>query len=182
MSRHGDITMPWGDGEYTFRLAKLQWQKLDERCKVGPEELLRRLLNGEWRFAELVEIHRLGLEGGRSVLTTAGAIDTARINRLVRDYVEEELYFLGRKSRDNPNVVNSEFGSKMSAIAIVDAACIGPADDAPKSKADASTLPSFPTEGSRSPQSTDGDQSSESPLASSTIYPFGNSTARLPAG
>lgn len=182
MSRHGDITLPFGDGEYTFRLAKREWQKLDERLQIGPEELLKRLHLGQWRFNELVEIHRLGLEGGRSVLTPAGMVDQARINRLVRDYVEEELYFIGRKSVTDPNVIDTQFGSKTTALAIVDAACIGPAHDLPKSAANAEAQSSLsPTADSRSPLSTDGDQSLESPRASSTTSPSGNSMPQSPA-
>lgn len=168
MSRPGDTTFAWGDGEYTFRLGIREWEKLDERCGIGPEELFNRLRGDKWRVREIVEVHRLGLEGGRSVLTSGGTPDHVRINRLVRDYVEADLQFLGK--------VNKIGGSKLSALRIVDAALFGPADDQPpKSKAEASAPQSFQKDDSLSPRSTDGGQSSDIRPEKSTSSPSGNS-------
>lgn len=64
MSRHGDITFVWGDGEHTFRLAIGQLRELQEKTKAGPLELLARLDNGLWRVDDAREVLRLGLIGG----------------------------------------------------------------------------------------------------------------------
>ena len=174
MSRHGDTTFEWGDGEYTFRIGIREWEKLDEKCGVGPEEMLNRLRGDKWRVRDLVEVHRLGLEGGRSVLTNAGTPDHVRINRLVRDYVEAEMYFLGRPDKRGELIAGSS--SKLSAMRIVAAALFGPEDDQPpKSKAEASEPRSFQEDGSLSPRSTDGDQSSAIRQEKSASFPSGNS-------
>jgi hypothetical protein len=64
MSRHGDITLPWGDGDYTFRLGLGEMRGLQEVCDAGPLEIASRLRNGTWLVDDVRETIRLGLIGG----------------------------------------------------------------------------------------------------------------------
>lgn len=43
MSRHGDITLPFGAEEQLFRLGIGQVRAIEEKCDAGPPELARRL-------------------------------------------------------------------------------------------------------------------------------------------
>lgn len=61
---HGVVTLEWGDGAHTFRLAWGAWFELQDKCGCGPAELLDRLLMRRWRACDLYEIIRLGLIGG----------------------------------------------------------------------------------------------------------------------
>lgn len=64
MSRHGDVTIPWGDDEYTFRLAIKQLRQLQEVCDAGPPFIAARLRANQWRVDDIRETIRLGLIGG----------------------------------------------------------------------------------------------------------------------
>jgi hypothetical protein len=64
VSRHGDITLPWGDGEYTFRLDYGKVRTLQETCKAGPPVIMRRLRDNEWYAEDVRETVRHGLIGG----------------------------------------------------------------------------------------------------------------------
>lgn len=63
-SRNAQLDLPFADGTYTFRLAIGGLEELQEKTNVGPMVLLRRLLAGEWRVADLRETIRIGLIGG----------------------------------------------------------------------------------------------------------------------
>lgn len=172
MSRHGDIALVWGDqggpgenGEYTFRLGIAEWRKLDERFGVGPYELYHRLRSGTWKIDYPREVIRLALQAGGSCMNEKN-VDDRRINRLVRDYVD-----------DRPPMVGAE-----TAVIILGAILVGPADDQPpKSAAAEEAIQSFPTEDSPSPPSTDGDLSSATRRRKSTRSRSGNSTHVSPA-
>ncbi len=78
---HGFLTREWADGTYTFRLAWGCWKEINEKCGIGPAELLDRLLNRKWRADDLAEVIRLGLIGGGMAPVDA--------LRMVRSYVHE---------------------------------------------------------------------------------------------
>lgn len=105
MSADGSVTMTWGDGEHTFRLALGQLQELQGVTGFGPEALYRRNLEGEWHVEELRETIRLGLIGGGMKPTDA--------TDLVKRYVD-----------DRPLLE-----SKTPAQVILVAALVGPPDD-----------------------------------------------------
>lgn len=85
-NRHGEITLIWADGTYTFRLALGQWRELQEKTNCGPLELFERLLTKRWRLDDLREIVRLGLLGGSKDVRPEQALN------LVQRYVEERPF------------------------------------------------------------------------------------------
>lgn len=73
MSRHGEVSILWGDGEYKFRLAWGQLRQLQEACDAGPPRIAARLRpyhpesnphGDNWRVDDIRETIRLGLIGG----------------------------------------------------------------------------------------------------------------------
>ena len=65
MAVNGEVPLNWGDGEHKFNLAKLRCVlELEEKCNAGVAEILKRILEGTWRFNDLRETIRLGLIGG----------------------------------------------------------------------------------------------------------------------
>lgn len=80
MSRDASITLPWADGDYTFRLAWGELIKLQEACDAGPQLVLDRLTARTWRMEDIASVIRLGLIGG--------GMEPAKALKLTRDYVE----------------------------------------------------------------------------------------------
>lgn len=105
MSRTGEIALPFGENEHTFRLGVEQWRKVQERCDAGPPEILARLgplvrglkaglnfgqllangLLGTWRIDDIREVLLQGLVGGGMAPTMAGV--------LVRTHFDDKLSF-----------------------------------------------------------------------------------------
>lgn len=105
MSRHGEIRLPFGPEERTFRLGIGELRKIEERCDAGAPELLTRLsplvraieakltfaqilqagLLGSWRIDDVREPLLQGLIGGGLGSTEAGV--------LVRAVFDEKLSF-----------------------------------------------------------------------------------------
>lgn len=79
--RSGEVVQAFGDGEHTFRLGIKQLEELQEKCDAGPLMVMRRLLDGGWRLADVRDTVRLGLIGGG--MTSAEAI------KLVARYCSE---------------------------------------------------------------------------------------------
>ena len=79
--RHGDITLGWADGDYTFRLAWGELIAVQEACDAGPAEILRRIGDGSWRVQDLGAVILHGLLGG--------GCDPAVARKLVKRYVHE---------------------------------------------------------------------------------------------
>ncbi|MDB5733340.1 MAG: hypothetical protein JWQ03_3235 [Variovorax sp.] len=105
MTIDASLTLPWADGDHTFRLAIGELRQLQEKLDAGPVEIFDRLMNRGWRLDDIRETIRLGLiGGGRSPAEAA---------RLVRDYID------GR-----PLIENVE-----TAQQIIAAAMIGPPDE-----------------------------------------------------
>lgn len=84
MSATAAITLAWGDGEHTFRLAIGQLRELQEKCNAGPFEIADRLETKRWRIDDLREVLRLGLIGGGKA--------PAEALTLVRRYVDERPF------------------------------------------------------------------------------------------
>lgn len=81
MSRDAQITLPWADGDYTFRLGWGELELLQEACGAGPYVVFNRLLDDSWKMGDLSHTIRLGLIGGGK--TPVEAL------KLVREYVEK---------------------------------------------------------------------------------------------
>lgn len=81
MSRSGQISFAWADGEHTFALKIGQLIELQEKCDAGPPVVLARLESGAWRVSDVRETIRLGLIGG-------GASPTDALKLTIR-YVDE---------------------------------------------------------------------------------------------
>lgn len=64
MSRSGQVSFAWADGEHTFALKIGQLIELQEKCDAGPPMILTRLEAGAWRVSDVRETIRLGLIGG----------------------------------------------------------------------------------------------------------------------
>ena len=79
-NRSSTITLPWADGDYTFRLAWGQLIELQEKTNAGPGFLLDQMWQNTWKVQHISEIIRLGLIGGG--LTPTEAL------KMTRNYVE----------------------------------------------------------------------------------------------
>lgn len=64
MSRSGQVSFEWADGEHTFALKIGQLIELQEKCDAGPPLILARLSGSAWRVSDVRETIRLGLIGG----------------------------------------------------------------------------------------------------------------------
>lgn len=71
MSRDAQITFPWADGDYTFRLGWGELEQLQEACDAGPYVILTRLQDDTWRVGDISHTIRLGLVGGGMKMTDA---------------------------------------------------------------------------------------------------------------
>lgn len=80
-TRRQDITLPFGDGDYRFKLGIGEFERLQEKCDAGPPHVLERLTTNRWMISDIRETIRLGLEGGG----TAPAI----VVGLIRRYVDQ---------------------------------------------------------------------------------------------
>jgi hypothetical protein len=80
MSRDAQITFPWADGDFTFRLGWGELELLQEACNAGPYVILNRLYDESWRLGDISHTLRIGLMGG-------GMKPVDALNK-VRAYVE----------------------------------------------------------------------------------------------
>ncbi|MEM6617450.1 MAG: gene transfer agent family protein [Pseudomonadota bacterium] len=81
MSRNGDVSLAWGDGEYSFRLAYGELEKLQEACDAGPFHVLQALRSGTPRIEHILETIRWGLIGG--------GLSSSEALRMTNLYVKE---------------------------------------------------------------------------------------------
>jgi hypothetical protein len=81
MSRTAQINLPWADGDYAFRLGIGELEELDDKLKIGPLPLYKKLVDGTWRAPEVRETLRVGLIGAGMKPVEAG--------RLVKRYVDD---------------------------------------------------------------------------------------------
>ncbi len=75
------IEVDFADGTYSFCLRYGELAELQEKTGRGPENILQRLMAGEWTALEVRETIRIGLIGGGTKPEDA--------LRLVRRYVDE---------------------------------------------------------------------------------------------
>jgi hypothetical protein len=156
MSRSGEITLPWGDRDCTFRLGIREWERVQEKCDAGPAEIHGRLapmfsateagltlqqirahgLLGTWRIHDVREPIYQGLIGGGLKPTEAG--------NLVRQLVDERELI----------------ESVCLAYQIVNASIVGAQDEPPGEPAGEALAPSSPEESSPSPTTTAPEPSS----------------------
>lgn len=101
MSRSGEVTLPWGDEDRTFRLGIKEWERVQEKCDAGPGEILGRLSPvfyasqrglkfqqivaagylGNWRVHDVREPLYRGLIGG--------GMDPTKAGKIIRELVDE---------------------------------------------------------------------------------------------
>lgn len=148
MSRHGDVTLAWADGEYTFRLAIAQLRELQEKCDAGPLELYRRMFTGKWRLDDVRETIRLGLIGG-------GTPPAAALKLVIR-YVD-----------DRPLMESMDIARVVLGVILL------PVEDDPLKKADPAG-DERTAENSPSPVSTEPEPQSGSAQAKLTDFPSGS--------
>lgn len=129
MSRDGSITLPWADGDHTFKLAWGELILLQEATDIGAFVLLDRMSSRQCKIEEISHTMRLALIGGGK--TPEEAL------RLVRSYVETR-----------PPAENLMF-----ARGILATACYGAGDEPPggaKGEATDNVSTTSPTESSAS--------------------------------
>jgi len=153
MSRSGEIILAWGAEDHTFRLGLKEWAAIDEACKVGPQEMMARLLHvgvalkegaslsdatslglvGRWRANDVREVILQGLIGG--------GLSPIQAGKLVRERIDDRLDF-----RVN---VALAFGIVKASLDGIEAEPLGE----PKA-AETTGATSSPTDGSASPPSS----------------------------
>lgn len=79
MSRDASVTLEFAGAEHTFRLGIKAWEKIQEKCDVGPEELLKRFMDGSWRIQDVRETLRQGLIYGATP-----PLELVKVDRLLR--------------------------------------------------------------------------------------------------
>lgn len=129
MSRNGDITLEWADGDHLFRLGLGELRELQEKTGHGPAMLARRIVSSEFFVDDVREVLRLGLIGGGAEPRDA-------------------LRLIGRYCDERPLLESTE-----PALRILQAALLGPEDDTP-GKAMAAKETQGTTGASPSPPST----------------------------
>lgn len=87
MNSSAEITLEWADGHYTFALKLKQIEELQRKCAIpalnvsgGLGAIGRRLFDGDWYIADIVEPIRMGLIGG--------GLAPTRANELINTYVD----------------------------------------------------------------------------------------------
>jgi hypothetical protein len=127
MSRHGDISLPFGTEERVFRLGIGELRKIEERCNAGAPELMTRLaplvraVQGKLTFSQIL---------------AAGMLGSWRIDD-VREPILQGLIGGGMGATEAGLLVRSELDSKLSihfapiAFLILEAAFHGPEEDLP---------------------------------------------------
>jgi hypothetical protein len=94
-SEDGSISLPFGDGDYTFRIAFGQWRELQESINrpriemghptIGPAPLIQLLLTLSAWPHDIHEVIRVGLIGG--------GMKSDRALVLVKRYVDGKPFF-----------------------------------------------------------------------------------------
>lgn len=84
-----EITLPFADGEYAFRLPIRRIVEIEE--KAGPIDLVKhRLMQGGWSIHDVVETIRQGLIGGGKGEIDGRPVEVTalRANSLIENYVD----------------------------------------------------------------------------------------------
>lgn len=143
MSPVGKITIPWGDGEYSFRLGHRELYQLQEKCDAGPRRIAARLMlydpmknpfGDDYRTDDIRETIRLGLMGagktqGEALNLVMRFVDTQPLeeNRIIAFKILEPAIW---GSKDEP---------------------VGKADESEKTKATDSPTTNSPSEENSAP-------------------------------
>lgn len=69
-----EVTLPWGDGQYTFALKGKQIEHLEKACDTAIAEVAHRVMSLRPYYGDLYQIILLGLEGGGMPPTQAKAM------------------------------------------------------------------------------------------------------------
>lgn len=117
---HG-VTLNWPGGEHEFSLNLGALRAIQKSCNAGPQEILQRLQLGTWRVDDVIDVLRLGLEGGgvaksearimvESVLDRSGLLALVPIAALVMAsaLVGEEGDEVGKESGVSQNPENGD--------------------------------------------------------------------------
>lgn len=81
MHRHGQVTLDWADGTYTFRLGLAELEELEEKFDRSIFVIAQNLGMRTARSTEILHVLRAGLIGG--------GMDPAEALRKVRRHVDE---------------------------------------------------------------------------------------------
>lgn len=102
------LTIPFGDGEYTFRLGLAQIDEIQTRCNAGIGAVFARIAKGrffrqtasgeiaigdplqaEYRVEDIISVVRHGLIGGGKGVVDGQEVkvDAARANQLINNYL-----------------------------------------------------------------------------------------------
>lgn len=152
-NRQAQVSLVWGDGEYTFRLSLLGTIELEEKCDAPWTVIQRRVEAGEYKRSDLRETIRLGLIGG--------GMEPTKAMTLVKRYVD-----------DRPGAE-----SWMPARLILHAAIFGFVEDAKEDVAPAGkpeAAPVTPPSVSTPPASTEPPPSSGARLSTLLASRYGN--------
>lgn len=128
MSRHGEITLPFGTEERLFRLGLAEIRKIEERCAAGVPELMSRV-------SPLVRA--LGAKLSFAQIVAGGFLGTWRIDD-AREPILQGLIGGGMGSTEAGVLVRSLFDEKLSfefattAYAIMEQAWFSPPEDLPE--------------------------------------------------
>lgn len=101
------IELTWHGGCHDFALRLGELRQLQDTCGAGPEEVLNRLRNGQWRVNDVIEPIRLGLVG-------SGELSSKEAGPLVINLIEQGFPLV-------------DF--KLIALAVLMAALVGVEDD-----------------------------------------------------
>lgn len=93
MNNQGEVTVTWGDGDYTFRLTVTGLIELEEKCSAPFATVWHRVNVGEFGVNDVRETIRLGLIGG--------GMGPADAMRLVRRYLDDRLNIVGMAEHIN---------------------------------------------------------------------------------
>jgi len=106
VARDASVRLAFGGAERVFRLGIGELVELEESLGIGPLALMRRVLSGDWKTAEIREPIRIGLIGG--------------------GMTAKEAYVLARRYVDEL----ADWGSNMAIAGLVlEAAIFGPEDE-----------------------------------------------------
>lgn len=76
-----EVTLTWVGGEHTFALRLGNLRAVQKHCDAGPEEILQRIMVGNWRVDDLFETIRQGLLGGGMSTSEASELVTGMMSR-----------------------------------------------------------------------------------------------------
>lgn len=64
MTISSEVTLPWADDEYTFKLRLTGIEELQEKCNAGLGLIANRVMSGEFFIQDIYHTIRIGLIGG----------------------------------------------------------------------------------------------------------------------